>query len=72
MKLVKFVVGNLIVASRRHQATEMFSRLVDRQLRDIGLERDDIPGHVDATVPWLSRENRHVSHAATPSLQGFG
>lgn len=72
MGLGRILVANLIVASRRIQATEMLSRLLDHQLRDIGLERDDIPGHVAATMPWPSRETPRVSHGAMPSLQGLG
>ena len=71
MDLVENLFGNLIAASRRHLVRERLMKLADRLLRDIGLERDDIPNHVDATIPWLSRDSR-LSHATKRSMQAFG
>ncbi len=70
-RLFRHCLANALIARRRREALETFSRLRDAQLRDIGLERFMIEQHVRERLPWQPLEDR-PHPAFQPSMQGCG
>lgn len=71
ISLFRHWLANASIARRRREALETFSHLTDAQLRDIGLERFEIEGHVREVLPWRVRQDESTP-AFQPSLQGCG